>query len=835
MMSKSDWRSLFAGIRSDLPLTLRFLRKSPGFTTLVVFSLALGIGANTAMFSLIDGMLLRTLPVPNPEQIVSIDTPASGLTRFGDSSYPDYVDLRDQCRSFSGLAAYRRVTVSMNPADAAPNSRPEVVWGLLVSGNYFSTFRAEPAKGRAFAPDEDQAPDKAPVVVISDTLWRRSFGGDPQILGKSVKLNGRTSFTIIGVTPASFAGADLTYRPDIYIPIMMSAQVMAGGGGLLRNRSTRGLTLRGRLSPGVTVAQAQIETGLITKALERDHPDTNKDIAAIVRKEFDRRVEFNGVALPAILLGLAILVLLIACANVANLMMARATSRLGDMATQLALGAPRGRLISQLMTESAVLSVVGGAVGLALGYWGIEGATALAPSSGAPIGPEFRLDTRVAVYAFAGMVSSIFISGLAPAFMATREAVRASLKIRTSSSANLSFAAIARRVLIGGQVSVSIVLLIGAGLFMRAFVRAQDVDLGFNPNNVLLLTLDPSLQGYSADQTARVYKDLLERTAALPTVKSAALARIVPFVFLESWDISVDGYTAPNGEKMLDVLNNRVGPGYFETVRIPLIEGRDFSENDKADKQKVAVVNEEFARRYIAGAGNPAGALGRVLRLREAEPIQIVGVVKNSAYGLNAPIGSPPAPVFYVPAAQHPAARMTLHVRVDGDPAAIGPSIRQEISNLGSELAPIAVRTFPNVISGNGLLTSKISASLSGAFGLIALMLAIIGIHGVVSFMVERRTHEIGIRMCLGAQRSAVLRMILFSSISIVAIGLVAGVAGALALSPLLSSLLMGLNPLDAPTFIVIPLILLAAAVLASWIPASRATRVEPVTALRYE
>ena len=734
LFMESAWR--------DLRVSLRSFVAKPGFTFLVVLSLGLGISANTVIFSLIDGILLRPAVIPHAGDLVTFDTAASRMTKFGDTSYLDYADYAKQTKNLLGVVVYRRVTVGMNPEIGLSHTRSTVIWGLLVSGNYFSVLEVKPVLGRNFLPEDDQVPGRSPVAIISYNLWQRTFNGDPHLVGTSVRLNGHL-YTIIGVAPKSFSGLDLSYRPDIYVPMMMIADIVPiGGNQLLESRHSRSFVVRGRLRPGVTVAQAQAEATAICSNLSREYPETNKDTDFILRRDLDYRIQGNGVVLPAVLMGLVLFVLLIACANVASLLMARATASLGSIATQFAIGATRGRVLRQLMTESTVLASLGGACGIALAYLGIQLAMTLVPYSPAPQGPLFRLDTRVLLCALAASTLTIFLCGLAPAFMATGEAARAALKVRSSAVSSLSFGAIARRTLIGGQVALSVILLIGGGLFLKAFGRLQVFDLGFNPNNVYVVAMNPGLFGYSKDEISQFFKELRNRTAVLPGVKSASLTAIPPFLGLYSQDISIEGYTTPGGDKVVDILTNRVSPDYFDTLQIPFLEGRNFTENDKADTPRVAIVNETFARWFILGKAKLDGAVGHIFRRRDNVPIQIVGVVKDSLYGVTTPLGSPPAPVFYTPVLQYSDSYMSIQVRTEGDLAGLGSAIQQQIHDLDPEIAPIYSLPLSTVVSERALFMPRVTATLSGVFAIIALTLAIIGLYGVVSYTVEIRTRR---------------------------------------------------------------------------------------------
>jgi len=819
--------TLIEGFWRDLRFTLRSLRRKPGFTVVVVLSLALGIGANTSIFSVVDATLLRPLPVPNPNGIIVIDVAASRLTQFGNSSYLDLMDFRSRSRAFETLAISQNISAGMSTGQG----EPQVIYGLLVSGSFFSTMQIHPALGRDFRSDEDEVPGKYPVAIISNALWGRAFANDISVIGKQVKLNGK-SFTIIGVAPKSFTGANLFFRPDIYVPTMMTNGLTTDGNEMLTHRSWRGFEMMGRLKPGVTVAQAQAEMDGILRDLEKTYPDTNKDTAAFVRKEMDRRF-IGGFLFPAILMGLVVLVLLIACANVAGLLMARATSRMREISTQLAVGASRGMLIRQLLTESAVLAFLGGACGVLLGFVSIRGFAASLPYSQASGGPEFHLDLRVLVFAMLVSTLAVFLCGLAPAFSTVKEAMlKVTSNVRTGTSESRAYGAVARRILIVGQIALSTVLLIGGGLFLKAFTRAQKVDLGFNPDHVLLVTVDPTLRGYSTDKSLQFQQQLLQQTAGLPGIKSASIASSVPFLSGASWDIAIDDYTAPGGEKFVDTTTNQVAPGYFKTMQIPLLRGREFTDHDNKNSALVAIVNETLARRYIVNDGDLEKAIGHKIALRDHDSIPIVGVVKDSNYGN---IGAPVSPVFYMSYAQMGRPSATLHVRTEGNPGAMTAQIRARLRSLDPDIAPISVLPLMTAVSSQGLFLPRISAILGGAFGLVALSLAVVGLYGVVSFLVGRRTQEIGVRIALGAQRGRILRMILKNGITLAVTGLLVGAAGAFLLTPLMGSLLLGVDPRDPEVFIGIAAALIAATLGASWIPARRATRVDPMVALRYE
>ena len=819
--------SLLGGLRRDLRLTLRGLRRKPGFTFVVVLSLVIGIGANTAIFSIVDATLLRPLPVPDPDHLVRIDVPASRLTQFGNASYLDWTDFRARSRSFENLAIAHQIAVGMTTG----SGEPEIVYGELVSGNFFATMQVQPVRGRDFGAEVDDAPGKHPVVIISYGLWSRTFANDAAVIGREIKLNGR-SFTVVGVAPKSFVGPNLYYRPDIYVPVMMAEGISTNGNATLVHRGWREYNMFGRLKPGVSLAQAQAEMDIIMRDLEKTYPETNRDTIAIVRTEMARRFA-QGYLFPAVIMALVTLVLLIACANVASLLMARATSRMKEISTQFAVGATRGILVRQLLTESAVLVALGAFGGILLGNVCIRAYASILPNSIASSGPHLHLDSRVLAFAISAAVLSVFLCGIAPAFSIVREAMlRASSNVRAGTSEGRAFGSRARNALIVAQVALSTVLLIGGGLLLKAFLRAQRVDLGFNPEHVLLVTTDPRMRGYSNAKAQAFQQDFMRAVANVPGVQAVSLASLVPFDSGASWDLAIDGYVAPGGERFVDTSTNQVGPGYFGTMQIPVLRGREFTEHDTADAPLVAIVNETLARRYIAGQADLEKAVGHRIALRDHANITIVGVVKDSNYGN---LAAPVEPVFYLPYAQMGRPIATLYIRTSGDLSTTAAQVRTVLKGLDPEIAPMSVVPFSTLVSTQGLFVQRMSAMFGAAFGAVALVLAVIGLYGVVSFLVGRRTQEIGVRMALGAQRHAILRMVLSNGATLALAGLAIGSIAAMALTPLMSEMLIGVAPHDLEVFIAVVVLLLAATVGASWLPARRAAKVDPMVALRYE
>jgi macrolide transport system ATP-binding/permease protein len=826
--------TIFGALQRDLIVACRALIRNPAFSTIVICSLALGIGANAAVFSLVDAIILRPLPVPQPNQIVTLDTAASQLSRFGSSSFLDYQELKQNSRSFEGLSLYRQTSVSMNLDAGVSASRPMVVSGLLVSGSYFSTLRVQPSAGRLFSVEADEALGKAPVVIISHALWQRAFHATPDAVGRQIRLNGHP-FTVIGVAPRAFSGLELFRPPDVYIPLLMIAEVSQGGAELLKMRDDRVFHMFGRLRDGVAPATAQAEMNLLTADLERRYPATNKDTVTIVRQYLHRREEGAGVLFPAILATLVILVLAIACINVAGLLAARATARHGQISLQLALGASKTSLVRGFLMESAVLGTAAGMLALGLAFGAIHGFAALIPYSLTSSGPDFRLDARVVGFAaLIAMLSTLFI-GMAPAVLVKDKVLITALKSRTATGQGRLSGLTIRRVLVLGQVVLSVILLIGCGLFAKGFTRAQHVDLGFDPEGIVLMTVDTALVNYSDAKTQIFYKEMLRYAREMPRVKSASVSAVVPFIAASSWDLSIDGYLAPGGERFIDTMTNRIGTSYFETLRIPLLAGREFSEIDRAGSPLVAIVDETLARRFIVGNKDLNKALGHVIRLRDNVPISIVGVVKDSQYSVDGQLSDHSIPIFYLAISQELGPNMTFQIRTSSDLGSVSSALRQELTTLDPGLTPLSITQMSDVVAENALFMPRIAAIVGASFGVIAMILAVIGLYGLVAFTVQRRTQELAIRIAIGAQKSAILGLILRDILSLVALGLATGVLASALIAPRMSSLLYGVSPHDPGVIGLALLLILLTSMIAAWFPALKAARVDPASVFRYE
>jgi predicted permease len=834
----------------DVRYGARVLLKSRGFTLVAALSLALGIGANAVIFSLVNATLLRPLAVERPEELVYVFS-GSPNSPYNNFSYPDIAELRERNRVFSGLAAYGGIAASLSLGD-----RAELVAGAIVTGDFFDVLGVRAARGRTFAPEEDRTPDSHPVAVISHGLWQGRFGGEPQVVGRQVTLNSR-SFTVIGVLPEYFFDPLSDSPRDVYVPMMMQALMRPPRGGysgemnpdLLRVRGNRWLWGVGRLKPGVTREQAQAALVALTEEQARTHPDTNANRAATLTplSEGDPRERRTLLSTATLLMSIVAVVLLIACANVANLLLARSAARRKEIAVRLALGASRARLVRQLLTESLLLAVLGGAAGLFVALWAVDVLRAVPPPPGLlPLTPDFSpgfgLDWRVLAFTLGLSLLTGILFGLVPALQASRPDLVPALKDEASAPEHAGRRFNLKNSLVVAQVAMSLVLLIAAGLFLRSLWRAAAVEPGFAADRMLTAQLNINLLRYTRAQGREFYRQAVERVRALPGVESASLARNVPLggggsirsLLVEGQADTGNvarseggGVSAGDDPNLVNV--NVVGAGYFQTTGIPLLGGRDFDERDAEDRPGVVIVNEAFVARHFNGQG----ALGKRLSFRGAEGpwYEIVGVARDSKYRA---LSEGPTPFVYLPLAQNHETGMTLLVRTAGDPASVAAAVRSEVQAIDRHVPLTGVRPMAELI-GNSLYAARMGAILLGVFAFIALALAAVGVYGVMAFSVARRTREIGIRMALGAERRDVLRLVLKEGMTLVAVGVVVGLTAAAAVTRLLASFLYGVSVTDAATFAAVPALLAGVALLACYVPARRATRVDPLVALRYE
>jgi putative ABC transport system permease protein len=805
----------------DIRYAARVLAARPGFTAVAVLTLALGIGANTTIFSWVKALLLQPLPgVPEQERLAVLLT-TSALGDFRSSSYPDFVDLRDGIREHAGLVAFE-----MAPLSWASGAQTERVWGCLVSGNYFDVLGVPAALGRTFLPEEDRTPEAAPVVVVSHGFWKRHLGGDPAAVGKKTRFNGR-ELTIVGVAPEGFAGTMVGLSFDVWIPMMMQAWMVPGD--RLGQRGERWLEALARLGPGVGLEQAQAEVDGVARRLAQEFPETNAGQGAALLPLWKSPWGAPEIFRPvlAVLAGVVGLVLLIACANVANLSLARSAGRSREIAIRLSVGAGRGRLVRQLLTESLLLAALGGAAGLFLALWSSGLLAAFLPPTHLPVGVAPSVGSREFLFALGLTALTGMVFGLAPALQATRPDVVAALKDEAGALAGSRHRSKLRNVLVVAQVALSLLLLVSAGLFLRSLRNAQGIDPGFDTRSLLLGSVDLLPNGYDEARGLALYRELLRRVQGVPGVRSASFAQRVPLGFDGRSDttISIEGYE-PRADEELDIEYNVVGPGYFGTMGIPIEAGRDFAEQDGPGQARVVIVNDAFARRYWPGAE----PLGRRIRIGD-ETIAVVGVAHDiRQHGL----GEEAYPFLYWPLFQHYRPDVVLHVRAEGDPLGVVEPVRQEVQRLDPSLPLFDVKPIGEHLR-IAVFTQRMSGMLLGGFGLLALVLAAVGIYGVMAYSVSLRTHEIGLRMALGADARDVLRLVVGQGLRLTGIGIVLGMAGALGMTRLVQGQLLGVSPTDPATFAAVALLLGAVAVLASYLPARRAAHLDPLVALRHE
>jgi putative ABC transport system permease protein len=823
----------------DLKYGLRMLRKNPGFTAAAVITLALGIGLNTAIFSVVNAVLFKPLPVERPEELAAVyNTAKEGFLTHEPMAYLDYADLREQSKSFSGLVGYGLDAYAVESGDES-----QFVLGDEVTGNFFTTLGIRAVRGRVFTAEEDQVPGAHPVMVISYHSWQRRFGSHPNIVGRVVRVNG-TPLTIIGVAEPRFTGLLRGLQSELFVPMMMS-KVM-GRREQLESRRARWMFVMGRLKPGVSFAQANAEVETIGRQLALAYPETNETRNIGLLPASDVRI-LPGVdrvlyATSFVLLGVVGLVLLIASANVANMLLARATARRKEIAVRLAIGASRWRLVRQLLVESSLLALGGGAGGLLVAGWSNVGLNAALSSSQMQVPIEIALglavDFRVIGYTLALATLAAVLFGLAPALGASRTDLAAALKDEDGTTSAGHGRRRLGNALVVAQVSLSLVLLIGAGLSVRSLLNADRIDPGFRAQGAATAMFAAHLRGYTPEQVGEFSRRLLESVRAMPGVERAAMASHLPLVFeIRTTNVMSEAQSALPVDEWPDMDTAFVGPGYFETMGIPILRGRGFRDDDGNSKQLYVVVNEALAKNFWPGQD----ALGqrvviskqRVRRSLEDEGriAEVVGIARDSKYRT---LGEAPRPYLYQSNVDRPLERDALIVRASSDPRALLPAIRQQARNIDSMVPVISLRTLDEATSA-AMLFPRAGAALFGLFGVLGLVLASVGLYGVLAYAVSQRTHEIGIRMALGAQPRDILKLIVGQGLALTLVGVVIGLAGAFAATRIIGVLLYGISPTDVPTFAGVSLVLLGVALAACWIPARRAARVEPMEALRYE
>jgi len=820
----------------DLRYGLRMLGKNVAFTAVAVLSLGLGIGANSTVFSIVDGMVLRPWPVRDPEQLASIYT-GTEKEPLGGSSYPDYLDLRNQSTVLSGILAYGKRGAFVNA-----RGQGELVSIDVVSDNYFSVLGVGAALGRTFTPGSDQGGGEEPGAVISYALWQRRFGGDPSLVGRPMELDGR-NFTLLGVTPRGFLGLERGEPTDVWGTPKLWIAMGSGSEEEFHSRNNRWFSLVARLRPGSNMQQARSQLETMASRLAQTYPASNRGRHFLMRSEAHRTRE--ALADVLFLMSMVSLVLLIACGNVAGLLLARNEQRRKEVAVRLAIGARSSRLVRQLLAESGLLALLGGGVGLLLAGWLINLTPTLLSSLALPSGSDIQLDARVLVFTAVLTLLTTLLFGLVPAIQASRCDLVTVLKGDEAKLGGGLRRLALRKVLVVGEIALSVVLLTGAGLLVRSLLQTLAINPGFDPNkNVVLLTMaPPTLYGFKEQQASALYESMTERLRALPGVKRASYARRPPLAGYEEGEteaVVVPGNEARPGGNKVNIRFNIVSPDYLPTMGTTIIRGRGFDRRDSASSPKVVLINDAMARRFWPQADpvgrwlrieHPGSAIGTAQPGVVATEYQIIGVAEGGKY---VDLHTPPEPYLFFPFSQKFSFEASLFVETVGDPRDMLSVIMAE-ARAASQKVPIVSGITLRQHMRLALSLDRMVVALLGNLGLLGMFLAAVGLYGVISYAVSRRTHEIGIRMALGAERGDVTKLVLAEGVRLILLGILVGLVTALGVARTMSSMLYGIRPTDPVAFAGGCLIVIAISLLASYIPARRATKVDPMVALRYE
>jgi predicted permease len=814
----------------DIRHAFRMLRKSPGFTAVAVLTFAVGIGANTAIFSLVNCLLLRPLPVEHPGDIVFLMSARKGFGPSTVFSYPDFMDIQKQTGdAFSDVSAIGLFGMDGLTVDGESQS----MWSSYVTGNFFRNLGLKPALGRLILPSEDGVAGANPVLVLSYPYWKSRFNGDPSVVGKKASVNG-VPIVIIGVAPAGFHGISSFADFQGYIPLGMATATKDVPKDFLTARGNAGLGLVAHLRTGVTPQQAQAALSVVAQRLSQEYPTTDGKMVLSVLHLGPASMMFdpaNPEILPlvsSVFLILGAAVLLLACMNIANLFLVRAATRQREIAMRVALGATRGRLIRQLFTESLLLAMLGCGGGIILGFGGSRAFSSISLHTSLPIILDFRFDWRVFAYALGAAIFTGALAGIGPALRAARGDVNQILHEggRSSTARGHRF----RSALVATQVVGSLVLLIVAGLFVRSLEAARHANLGFDPDHVLNLTIDPHEAGYDETRARQFFHTVLDRARTLPGVQSASLAAFIPLGYGggAGASLKIDGYEPPKDQKSPSASYNAVSSGYFETMHIVLLRGREILDSDNENSQRVAIIDQTMANRYWRDR-DPIGHFFSTTA-DPGHPITVIGIARNTVENL---IFSPDQPFFYVPLFQQYNSVVTLQVRSVAAPEAVAHATTGLIRSLEPGMPVLDVQPMTSALDTlSGYLLFKFAAALAGSLGIVGLILAIVGVYGVISYAASQRTHEIGIRLALGAQPMQILKMILRQGLAIVGAGMIGGVLGAAAMARLVDDFLFGVSPLDPVTYGIATAVLAAVALLACYIPARRVMKVNPTVAL---
>jgi putative ABC transport system permease protein len=813
-------------ILGDIRYSLRALRGQPAFVAVAVLSLALAIGANTAIFSFADALLLRPLPVRNPAAVFDV-TSATPDNPFEGMSFPDYRDLREKSRSFSGLAAYRLTTLAVA---ADPAAASQIHFANLVSDNFFTVAGVAPAAGRAFLPDEATA-SAQPVAMVSYDFWQQNYAGDQSMIGTSLRLNG-TVFTIVGVVPASFTSLDRFVRPSIFVPLGMEQRLDGDPADPLEDRGRHNLVVKGRLSGGASQESAQAEVAIIGAALEREYVKTNRNRRMAVRTELQRRIQQTPqlLALVKMLMGLVALILIIACSNVANLLLARASARSREIAIRLSIGAGRSRVVRQLMTESLIVAMAGGIAALLVAYGGIRVLQTLSVPSDPPSVLGVQMDWRIVQFSLLAAVASCILFGLAPAWQTARTDFVSALKTGGAVASGRRHA-LGRDVLVAGQIALAMVVLIAAGMFLAGFRNMLAMPPEFRTDHLISMDTAPAVLHYSPEQRKAFYRRLVDRVRTKAGVTGVAMTESLPLSPSQTTVTVVpEGYQFPKGREKVVVFGAAVDAAYFSAMNVEVKRGRAFTDDDRGGSRRVAIVNQQFAKTYWPDQD----PIGKRIRLNSADgPVaEVVGVARTGHY---LAVNETPAPYVYLPYEQNPRSRMTLIVQAAGDAGALAKPLRNAVRSIDGNVPVFNLRTVATLYESRVTDTWLQFFQMVGTMGFIGLALATTGLYGLVAYTVSRRVKEFGIRVAIGASRRDVVWLVERRGLILAAVGIAIGGALSAAAAPVLSAGFPGLGVSSPAVYAFVPMMLLMVSAIASYVPARRAAGMDPVRALRNE